>query len=40
MCSLSTSTAFIEGLIDRATPIFLLSLTLVAAVGNLVLILP
>lgn len=40
MCPTSLLMTSVETLIDRATPIFLLSLTLVVAVGNLVLILP
>lgn len=40
MSSLQCSAVAVESLIDRAASIFLLSLTLVAAVGNLILILP
>lgn len=40
MSSPRRPTPVIESLIDHSTPIFLLSLTFVAAIGNLILILP
>lgn len=36
---MSSRASFITPLIDHATPIFLLALTLVAAIGNLLLVL-
>ena len=36
---MSSRSSLVAPLIDHATPIFLLSLTLVAAVGNLLLVL-
>lgn len=36
---MSSRASFMTPLIDHATPIFLLSLTLVAAIGNLLLVL-